>query len=398
MAAKLSLNMARISSERPAMSFLQLGLAGFQSPTWARRNSYRWLTSAYSSMALTFTLPRALILPRTSDTWRRSFGPALKRHAQLLRGGERQLVFFPELCHRLLVLGVLLLLLLGQAGDLTSQRLALVRDLAHPRRLLGDAAFLSMRRRTAPALASSRFSISFRLPAMAARMVSICAARSAFWAVSVSMFAASCLARASLSSVRLSQLGNGRAVALDILLSGQRLQFQVGKLVRKGACAFPGKVSSLPEMARSSSSSAALSPCKHLHLGGGVRPPFFARRDLRGKLGALGGKHFPRGPRLGQRGGDAPAFHLAADLVAPAVMASLSVAVSSAESASTSAFALSVFSSAASRCFSSASTFFLQLVDLLLAAEQPAERETLPPVNEPPALTTWPSTVTTRLR
>lgn len=53
-------------------------------------------------------------------------------------------------------------------------------------------------------MASSRFSISFRLPAMAARMVSICAARSAFWAVSVSMFAASCLARASLSSVRLS--------------------------------------------------------------------------------------------------------------------------------------------------------------------------------------------------
>ena len=33
-----------------------------------------------------------------------------------------------------------------------------------------------------------------------------------------------------------------------------------------------------------------------------------------------------------------------------------------------------------------------------LRLNSPAERETLPPVNEPPALTTWPSTVTTRLR
>ena len=82
----------------------------------------------------------------------------------------------------------------------------------------------------------------------------------------------------------------------------------------------------------------------------------------------------------------------------PAVMASLSVAVSSAESASTSAFALSVFSSAASRCFSSASTFFFSSSISCLRLNSPAERETLPPVNEPPALTTWPSTVTTRLR
>ena len=40
----------------------------------------------------------------------------------------------------------------------------------------------------------------------------------------------------------------------------------------------------------------------------------------------------------------------------------------------------------------------LQLPYLLPAGEQPADRWTLPPVKLPPALTTWPSIVTTRLR
>ena len=186
------------------MSFCSSALLVSTSPTWARRNSYRWLTSAYSSMALTFTLPRALILPRTSDTWRRSSAP-LSNGTHSSCAAESVSSYssqsFATVCSYS-----------ASFCSFCSVRRAISRPSASRSSVILRTRAVcwvmppsfSMRRRTAPTLASSRFSISFRLPAMAARMVSICAARSAFWAVSVSMFAASCLARASLSSVRLS--------------------------------------------------------------------------------------------------------------------------------------------------------------------------------------------------
>ena len=182
---------------------MQLGLAGSTSPTCAQELvplAYLgiFLDGAHVHIAQSLDFAAHLGHPAAQ------LGPALKRHAQLLRGGERQLVFFPELCHRLLVLGVLLLLLLGQAGDLTSQRLALVRDLAHPRRLLGDAAFLF--HAAAHRSGLGLFPLFDLVPAARNGCADGLDLRGALGvlAVSVSMFAASCLARASLSSVRLS--------------------------------------------------------------------------------------------------------------------------------------------------------------------------------------------------
>ena len=82
----------------------------------------------------------------------------------------------------------------------------------------------------------------------------------------------------------------------------------------------------------------------------------------------------------------------------PAVIASLFVAVSCAERVSTSAFHLSVFSWAAACFFARVSSFARSSSISCLRLNSPAERETLPPVNEPPALITCPSAVTTRLR
>ena len=86
---------------------------------------------------------------------------------------------------------------------------------------------------------------------------------------------------------------------------------------------------SLPEMARSSSSSAALSR-KHLHLSG-VHARLSSPRSARQAERARRKKHFPAARAWDNSGGDAPRFHLAAGSCRPAVMASLTVTVSSAE-------------------------------------------------------------------
>ena len=295
---------------------MQLGLAGFHI---AHLGAQELVPLAYLGIFLDGAhvhIAQSLDFAAHLGHLAAQLGPALKRHAQLLRGGERQLVFFPELCHRLLVLGVLLLLLLGQAGDLTSQRLALVRDLAHPRRLLSDAAFLF--HAAAHRSGLGLFPLFDLVPAArngCADGLDLRGALGVLGRQRLDVCGKLSCPRVALIRAAL-QLGNGRAVALDILLSGQRLQFQVGKLVRKARARFQEGVVAAGDGAQFLLQRGAV-PCKHLHLGSGVRPRLFARRDLRGKLGALGGKHFPRGPRLGQRGGDAPAFHLAADLVAP---------------------------------------------------------------------------------
>ena len=74
MRAKLSANRLFISSDSSAIilhSWVRLVSTSF---TCARRNSYRSLTSAYSSMAATFTLPSARTFARTSATCRLSSG------------------------------------------------------------------------------------------------------------------------------------------------------------------------------------------------------------------------------------------------------------------------------------------------------------------------------------
>ncbi len=83
----------------------------------------------------------------------------------------------------------------------------------------------------------------------------------------------------------------------------------------------------------------------------------------------------------------------------PAVMASLSVAVSSADSCVHLGLRpVGFFLRGVPLLFQRLPPFCFSSSISCLRLNSPAERETLPPVNEPPALTTWPSTVTTRLR